>query len=61
MKLTTSGGWFGYLDQPGLNPTPEAPMAVYAEFVVLAAAIALLVLVMAPLGARRSRAAVAAS
>jgi hypothetical protein len=60
-QARTSGGWFGYQDQPGLNPKPEAPMAVYAEFVVLAAAIALLVLVIAPLGARRSRATLPAS
>jgi hypothetical protein len=43
-RARTSSGWFGYRDQPGLNPKPEAPMAVYGEIVVLIGALALLVM-----------------
>jgi hypothetical protein len=31
----TSGGWFGFTDQPGLNPSPEAAMSVFSEGVVI--------------------------
>jgi hypothetical protein len=27
----TDGGWFGFQDQPGLNPSPEAAFAVSSE------------------------------
>jgi hypothetical protein len=39
----TSGGWFGFTDQPGLNPAPEAAIAVMSESVTVALALALLV------------------
>lgn len=39
----TSGGWFGFTDQPGLNPAPEAAIAVISESVTVALALALLV------------------
>jgi hypothetical protein len=38
----TSGGWFGFVDQPGLNPSPEAAMAVIAESVTVALGLVLL-------------------
>jgi hypothetical protein len=38
----TSGGWFGFVDQPGLNPSPEAAMAVVAESVTVALGLVLL-------------------
>ena len=38
----TSGGWFGFTDQPGLNPSPEAALAVFAEAATIALAVALL-------------------
>ena len=45
----TSGGWFGFRDQPGLNPSPEAAMAVYSEGVAIAGGLLLLArLVVAP-------------
>jgi hypothetical protein len=39
----TSGGWFGFTDQPGLNPSPEAAIAVISESVTIALGLALLV------------------
>ena len=39
----TSGGWFGFTDQPGLNPSPEAALAVFAEAATVALGVALLV------------------
>jgi hypothetical protein len=35
-------GWFGFHDQPGLNPSPEAAIAVFAEIGTVALGIALL-------------------
>jgi hypothetical protein len=51
-RARTSGGWFGYRDQPGLNPKPEAPMAVYGEIIVLVGAVALLVMLSGRVRAR---------
>jgi hypothetical protein len=56
-QARTSGGWFGYQDERGLNPRPEAPMAVFSEVIVLAGALGLLVLLAGPIRATRSRAA----
>jgi hypothetical protein len=39
----TSGGWFGFTDQPGLNPSPEAALAVFAEATTIALGVAVLV------------------
>lgn len=39
----TSIGWFGYQDQPGLNPAPEAQLSVFPEIVVVVTCAALLV------------------
>ena len=40
----TDGGWFGYQDQPGLNPSPEAAFAVCSESVTVVLGLALLAL-----------------
>jgi hypothetical protein len=60
-QARTSGGWFGYQDQPGLNPKPEAPMAVFSEVIVLVAAILLLALLLEPLRKKPTPAAAPAS
>ena len=39
----TSGGWFGFTDQPGLNPSPEAALAVFGEAATIALGIGVLV------------------
>ena len=39
----TSGGWFGFTDQPGLNPSPEAALAVFGEAATVALGVAVLV------------------
>ena len=45
----TSGGWFGFTDQPGLNPSPEAALAVFSECAaVLGAVLVLATLLVAP-------------
>lgn len=44
----TDGGWFGFVDQPGLNPSPEAAMAVFSEIIVLVSVIALFALTIRP-------------
>lgn len=38
----TSTGWFGYVDQPGLNPAPEAQLSVFPEIIVVVACSVLL-------------------
>ena len=38
----TDGGWFGFRDGPGLNPSPEAALSVYPEIVVLVCCAALI-------------------
>jgi hypothetical protein len=38
----TSGGWFGFTDQPGLNPSPEAALAVFSEAATVALGVAVL-------------------
>lgn len=35
-------GWFGFHDQPGLDPSPEAAIAVFSESATIALGIALL-------------------
>src|SRR5829696_2395681 len=32
----TGESWFGFTDQPGLNPSPEAALAVFAEIATVA-------------------------
>jgi hypothetical protein len=44
----TDGGWFGFQDQPGLKPSPEAAMSLVSEGIVLVAMIGLLTLAMRP-------------
>jgi hypothetical protein len=39
----TSSGWFGFTDQPGLNPAPEAALAVFGEAATVALGIVVLV------------------
>jgi hypothetical protein len=39
----TSGGWFGFTDQPGLNPSPEAALAVFSEVATVVLGVAVLV------------------
>jgi hypothetical protein len=39
----TSGGWFGFTDQPGLNPSPEAALAVFSEAATAMLGVAVLV------------------
>ena len=40
----TDGGWFDFVDQPGLKPSPEAAMSVFSEVIVLVEMIYLLAL-----------------
>jgi hypothetical protein len=44
----TDGGWFDFVDQPGLQPSPEAALSVFSEVVVLVSMIALLALTARP-------------
>jgi hypothetical protein len=44
----TDGGWFDFVDQPGLKPSPEAAMSVFSEVIVLVAMIVLLALTTRP-------------
>jgi hypothetical protein len=44
----TDGGWFDFVDEPGLKPSPEAAMSVFSEVIVLAAMIVLLALASRP-------------
>jgi hypothetical protein len=39
----TSGGWFGFTDQPGLNPSPEAALAVFSAAATVVLGVALLI------------------
>jgi hypothetical protein len=48
----TDGGWFGFTDQPGLKPSPEAAMSVFSEIIVLVSVIALFALMIRPRRAR---------
>jgi hypothetical protein len=41
--LARSSGWFGFRDQPGLNPSPEAAIAVFSEAATIALGVALLI------------------
>jgi hypothetical protein len=41
-RSRTEGGWFGFRDGPGLNPSPEAALSVYPEIVVLVCCAALI-------------------
>lgn len=38
----TSTGWFGFTDQPGLNPAPEAQLSVFPEIIVVVGCVVLL-------------------
>jgi len=51
----TDGGWFGFADQPGLNPSPEAALAVFGEAVTVALGVAVLVLGVLSASARGRR------
>lgn len=42
-RARTSSGWFGFTDQPGLNPSPEAALAVFAEAITLGSCLVVLV------------------
>ena len=50
-RARTASGWFGFQDQPGVNPSPEAALAVYSESVTLVACLVVLVLVVVARGA----------
>ena len=55
----SSGGWFAFQDQPGLNPSPEAGLAVFAECIAVLLGVA--VVVVGVLADRRSAPAVVGS
>jgi hypothetical protein len=38
----TDSGWFGFVDMPGLNPSPEAQLSVFPEIIVALTCAALL-------------------
>ncbi|HSP30041.1 MAG TPA: hypothetical protein VLN74_15930 [Ilumatobacteraceae bacterium] len=38
----TDSGWFGFVDMPGLNPSPEAQLSVFPEIIVVLTCSALL-------------------
>jgi len=38
----TDSGWFGFVDVPGLNPSPEAQLSVFPEIIVVLTCSALL-------------------
>jgi hypothetical protein len=44
----TSGGWFGFTDQPGLKPSPEAAMSVFSEGVAVLCGLLLLARLLVP-------------
>lgn len=44
----TDGGWFDFVDEPGLKPSPEAALSVFSEAIVLVAMIILLALTSRP-------------
>jgi hypothetical protein len=44
----TDDGWFNFVDQPGLKPSPEAAMSLFSELIVLVAMIGLLALTFRP-------------
>jgi hypothetical protein len=43
----SSHGWFGFEDQPGLNPSPEAALAVFSEAATVVLGLALVGLTLA--------------
>jgi hypothetical protein len=43
----TDTGWFGFNDQPGLNPSPEAALAVFSEAATVVLGLALVGLTLA--------------
>ena len=51
----TDRGWFGFTDQPGLNPSPEAALAVFGEAATVALGVAVLVLGVLSASARGRR------
>ena len=48
----TDRGWFGFRDQPGLNPSPQAAIAVYSEAVAIG--LGLVILAITLLGTLRT-------
>jgi len=50
----TDSGWFGFVDMPGLNPSPEAQLSVFPEIVVVLACGALLAMAWRMRSARES-------
>ena len=44
----TDDGWFGFVDQPGLKPSPEAALSLVSEIIVLVAMVAALALTFLP-------------
>ncbi len=44
----TDDGWFGFVDQPGLKPAPEAALSLISEIIVLVTMVALLALAFRP-------------
>ena len=47
-RSRTSGGFMGFNDGPGLNPAPEAALAVFPEIIVLIGCIALAAMTFRP-------------
>ena len=48
MAHETDGGWFDFVDEPGLKPSPEAALSVFSEIIVLVTMIVLLALTARP-------------
>jgi hypothetical protein len=48
MAHETDGGWFDFVDEPGLKPSPEAALSVFSEAIVLVTMIVLLALTARP-------------
>jgi hypothetical protein len=48
MAHETDGGWFDFVDEPGLKPSPEAALSVFPEAIVLVTMIVLLALTARP-------------
>lgn len=44
----TSGGWFGFTDQPGLKPSPEAALAVSSEGVAIVCGLVIVARLLVP-------------
>jgi hypothetical protein len=48
MAHETDGGWFDFVDEPGLKPSPEAALSVFSEIIVLVTMVILLALTARP-------------